>query len=102
MRIQTSTNLHTINCILVFFLRLLRCCIIPGHAIVTSSVVPTAAIWLIFLGGVFYSIGVYFVASTRPVNHVIWHFLVLVASALHFFAVYLYILPKSVQPQYSL
>jgi hemolysin III len=67
--------------------------VIPGQAII--NVLPVGAIWMIFLGGVFYSIGVCFVASHRPVNHVIWHFLVLIASALHFLAIYLYILPSA-------
>eukprot|EP00397_Hematodinium_sp_SG-2012_P038901 GEMP01042391.1.p1 GENE.GEMP01042391.1~~GEMP01042391.1.p1 ORF type:complete len:453 (+),score=51.34 GEMP01042391.1:78-1436(+) len=44
---------------------------------------------LIFAGGIVYSVGVIFYVGERriPVFHVIWHFFVLVASILHFFAI---------------
>jgi hemolysin III len=43
--------------------------------------------WL-FIGGLMYSIGVFFYASKKiPFNHAIWHVFVLAGSTCHYFAV---------------
>jgi hemolysin III len=49
---------------------------------------------LLLGGGVAYSVGVIFYVWRRlPYSHAIWHGFVLTGSALHFFAVLLYVLP---------
>ena len=46
------------------------------------------------VGGLFYTIGIYFFANEKlPFNHTIWHLFVLAGSAFHFFGIYWYILP---------
>lgn len=46
------------------------------------------------LGGLAYTIGIFFYANKRiKFNHLIWHLFVLAGSAFHFFSVYNYILP---------
>lgn len=48
---------------------------------------------LILLGGVFYSIGIYFYKKcTFRYHHLVWHLFVIAGSAAHFFAIYLYVL----------
>jgi hemolysin III len=55
---------------------------------------PAGGLWLLFGGGVCYTLGVPFYLSKRlPFNHALWHLFVLVASILQFFAVLLYVLP---------
>jgi hemolysin III len=54
---------------------------------------------LLLGGGIAYSVGVIFYAWRRlPYSHAIWHGFVLAGSALHFFAVLLYVLPGSSLP----
>ncbi|UCF68446.1 MAG: hemolysin III family protein [Acidobacteriota bacterium] len=55
----------------------------------------TGGFVLLILGGITYSAGVGFYASNRPYHHAIWHLFVLTGSALHFFAVLLYVLPQA-------
>lgn len=42
---------------------------------------------LILLGGIFYSIGVYFYVQKFPYAHFIWHILIILASLAHFIAI---------------
>lgn len=45
------------------------------------------------LGGLFYTVGIYFYAQNKiPYNHAIWHLFVLAGSAFHFFGILLYVL----------
>ncbi|MDC7996167.1 PAQR family membrane homeostasis protein TrhA [Altibacter sp. HG106] len=47
-------------------------------------------IWLLALGGAFYTFGILFYAIQRiPYNHAIWHFFVLAGSIFHFFFILL-------------
>jgi len=56
---------------------------------------PAGGLWLLFGGGVCYTLGVPFYLSRRlPFNHALWHVFVLAGSILQFFAVLLYVLPK--------
>lgn len=57
------------------------------------SVMPAELFAGMFLGGVFYTVGTYFLLNDhkRPFNHAIWHILVIAGSASHFAAIYLYI-----------
>jgi hemolysin III len=55
---------------------------------------PAGGLWLLFGGGVCYTLGVPFYLSRRlPFNHALWHVFVLAGSILQFFAVLLYVLP---------
>ncbi|MFA7447734.1 MAG: hemolysin III family protein [Weeksellaceae bacterium] len=54
---------------------------------------PNEALLLLGSGGLAYTIGIYFFVNHRiRFNHLIWHLFVLAGSALHFFAIFLYIL----------
>jgi len=55
---------------------------------------PPGGIALLLLGGLAYSGGVVFYVWRRlPYHHAVWHVLVLVGSACHFFAVLFYVIP---------
>jgi len=57
---------------------------------------PPGGLWLLFGGGVCYTLGVPFYLSQRiPFNHALWHLFVLAGSVLQFFAVLLYVLPRT-------
>ena len=61
------------------------------------SQVPTAGLWWLLAGGLFYSGGVlFYVQKTLFMHHLIWHLFVLAGSVCHFLAVYWYVLPLSV------
>tara|TARA_B100001765_G_C19508576_1_gene345207 strand:- start:5737 stop:6360 length:624 start_codon:yes stop_codon:yes gene_type:complete len=50
----------------------------------------STGIWLLALGGAFYTFGILFYAVNRiPYNHAIWHFFVLAGSVFHFFFILL-------------
>jgi hemolysin III len=58
---------------------------------------PSGGLWLLFGGGVCYTLGVPFYLSRRlPFNHALWHVFVLAGSVLQFFAVLFYVLPGPV------
>ena len=51
-------------------------------------------LWLIVIGGAFYSLGAIFYAWRKmPYHHAIWHLFVLGGSAAHFFCVLFYVVP---------
>lgn len=56
--------------------------------------VPSKGVWLIFWGGIVYTIGavIYGFGKKARYIHSIWHFFVLLGSIFHFFAIYLYML----------
>ncbi len=55
---------------------------------------PPAGVWLLVAGGVAYTIGVPFYVFKRvPYLHMVWHLWVLLGSALHFFAILLFVIP---------
>jgi hemolysin III len=55
---------------------------------------PAGGLWLLFGGGVCYTLGVpFYLARRLPFNHALWHVFVLAGSILQFFAVLLYVLP---------
>ena len=59
------------------------------------SLLPLGGLILLVLGGIAYTGGVVFYAWRRlPYHHSIWHGFVLVGTALHFFAVLLYVVPR--------
>ncbi len=54
----------------------------------------TNGLWLLLIGGLFYTVGVVFYAwNTLPYNHAIWHLFVLGGSISHYFMVLFYIIP---------
>lgn len=59
--------------------------------------VPGGGLWLLFLGGASYTLGVPFYLWRRlPFSHAIWHGFVLVGSILHFFSILLYVVPAEI------
>ena len=61
-----------------------------------SAALAPNGVYLLFAGGVAYTLGVAFYLWDRlPYNHAIWHLFVLTGSACHFFAVYYYVTPRS-------
>ncbi len=51
-------------------------------------------LWLLLLGGAFYSVGViFYVWKKLPYNHAIWHLFVLGGSVSHYFMVLFYVIP---------
>ena len=60
-----------------------------------ANVAP-GGLLLLLAGGLFYSLGViFYVWKTLLYHHAIWHLFVLAGSALHFFAVFLYVVPNA-------
>lgn len=58
--------------------------------------VATNGLLLLLAGGLCYSVGViFYVRKNLTYHHAIWHLFVLAGSALHFFAVLLYVVPTS-------
>ncbi len=56
----------------------------------------SGGLWLLFGGGVAYTLGVPFYLWKRlPYSHALWHVFVLLGSVLQFFAVLLYVLPST-------
>ena len=57
------------------------------------GLVPTTAVWMIILGGLFYSGGTWFLAQDKKVwyYHAIWHIFVIAGSLTHFLAVFWYV-----------
>lgn len=56
--------------------------------------VPSAGVWMVFWGGVVYTIGavIYGFGKKARYIHSIWHFFVLAGSVVHFLAIYMYVL----------
>lgn len=61
---------------------------------VSKNLPGMGLIWII-IGGIFYSIGIFFFKFGKfPYHHLIWHILVIAGSFSHFIAVYYYIIPQ--------
>lgn len=57
-----------------------------------TNLSPDALLYM-GLGGLFYTVGIYFYAQNKiPYNHAIWHLFVLVGSAFHYFGILFYVL----------
>lgn len=53
---------------------------------------PGGGLWLLFAGGLFFSIGViFYVAKHKKYTHAIWHLFVLGGCICHFYSVYFYV-----------
>ncbi len=56
---------------------------------------PRMGLLWILIGGACYSLGVIFFKVVKfPYHHLVWHILVIAGSLSHFFAVYLYVIPR--------
>ncbi len=54
----------------------------------------SGGLWLMLIGGLFYSVGViFYVWKSLPYNHAIWHLFVLGGSISHYFMVLLFVIP---------
>lgn len=52
------------------------------------NVLPEKAVLFLFLGGFFYTAGVFFyIWKSKPYTHLVWHCFVLLGSIMHFFAI---------------
>jgi len=61
------------------------------------NALPDTGFILLLGGGLSYTLGISFYLWRRlPHHHAIWHLFVLAGSILHFYAVFLYVLPKAV------
>ncbi|AIQ42112.1 hemolysin III family protein [Paenibacillus sp. FSL R7-0297] len=59
-----------------------------------SEVVASGGMTLLMVGGLLYTLGtVFYVWRGFPYHHAIWHLFVLAGTILHFFVVFIYILP---------
>ena len=57
------------------------------------EVMDTGGLWLLLIGGLFYTFGViFYVWDNLPFNHAIWHLFVMGGSISHFFMVLLYVI----------
>ena len=60
------------------------------------SLVQTGGLLLLLAGGLCYSLGVvFYVWKKLTYHHAVWHLFVLAGSALHFFSVFFYVVPRS-------
>ena len=58
---------------------------------------PAQGLFLLGLGGVIYSSGVYFYLNDKiKNNHAIWHIFVLLAALCHYFLIFFYVLPNNI------
>lgn len=66
---------------------------IAASRMLYTTITASGLFWL-FIGGLFYTIGVYFYRKDEknPYNHIIWHLFVIAGSACHYFAIYKYLL----------
>ncbi len=57
------------------------------------EVMEPGGLWLLLIGGLFYTVGVvFYVWDSLPFNHAIWHLFVMGGSISHFFMVLLYVI----------
>lgn len=69
-------------------------CVLVAFEPLVKAVEP-GGIALLVAGGVAYTVGIVFYALTRlRFHHFVWHLFVLAGSVLHWFAVYLYVIPR--------
>ncbi len=56
---------------------------------------PTTGWVLIILGGIFYTIGIFFYKKCNfKHHHLVWHLLVMAGTTAHFFAIYFFVIPR--------
>lgn len=58
------------------------------------SLMPREGFVFLLLGGILYTVGIVFYALKKyKYMHCVWHFFVMAGSIMHFFCIYLYVLP---------
>lgn len=61
---------------------------------ITNSL-PYDAILLLVLGGIFYTVGaIFYLWRMFPYHHALWHLFVVAGSVMHFFCIFMYLLPS--------
>ena len=81
--------------------------VVMGWAVVTATQpmlanVGSGGLWLLLAGGLAYTGGILFYLWRRlPYHHAIWHLFVLAGSALHYFAILLYVIPVASATGYN-
>jgi hemolysin III len=56
--------------------------------------VETNGLWLLLMGGLFYTLGiVFYLAKNLRYHHAIWHLFVLAGSAAHYFSILYFVIP---------
>ncbi len=74
--------------------------VVMGWLIIIAAVpmlrtIPRGGLWLLLSGGLCYTGGTAFYLWRRlPFHHAVWHLFVLAGSICHFFAVFVYVLPR--------
>ena len=64
-----------------------------------AALAPTG-LWLLFGGGVAYTLGVVFYKmKSLRYHHAIWHLFVLAGSVLQYFSILLYVIPDVIPPR---
>ena len=92
MKIFTTHRLRYIGPLL--YIALGWIVVIAWHPL--SAALASNGIFLLFAGGVAYTLGVVIYLWDRiPYNHAIWHLFVLTGSACHFFAIFYYVTPRT-------
>ena len=62
----------------------------------TFKAIPLMGVLWILIGGLCYTIGIFFYRKAKfKYHHLVWHLLVIAGAASHFFGVYYYVLPIS-------
>lgn len=80
---------------LAVYLAMGWCGVVAGGEIMAAVAEP--GLWLLLAGGLSYTVGTVFYASTKlRYHHAIWHVFVLAGSVFHFFCVLFYVLPGPV------
>jgi hemolysin III len=61
------------------------------------KILPVAGFIWIILGGLFYTTGIWFYKKANfRYHHLVWHLLVMAGSISHFFAIFFYVIPLSI------
>jgi channel protein (hemolysin III family) len=63
---------------------------LAGYSVL-APMIPTPCLYLIFAGGVTYTLGVPFFVRDGYLDHAIWHMFVLAASIFHWLSIYWYV-----------
>ena len=69
-----------------------------------NASMPVECVNLLFVGGAAYALGIifYVMGEYKPIFHVFWHCVVVLAAALHWFAVYFYVMPMDLDRDLSM
>ncbi|MEO6006305.1 MAG: hemolysin III family protein [Opitutus sp.] len=60
------------------------------------AVLPMPGVWLLVIGGLFYTCGtVFYLWKRLPYHHAVWHVFVLAGSVCHWWAVFKYVIPDA-------